>query len=125
MKIRADGTGAGIQNDANNTNITLQNVTIDSNDGAGIRTSVALNMKNGLNNILNVNGKGTGFAFEQHDGSATTGNLDIGTGYTIEVLNSEGSGIRANTDGRIDTKADINVHDSAGGSAIIAKTSAR
>ncbi|NTX84269.1 autotransporter outer membrane beta-barrel domain-containing protein [Citrobacter youngae] len=121
VKIRADGTGAGIQNDANNTNITLQNVTIDSNDGAGIRTSVALNMKNGLNNILNVNGKGTGFAFEQHDGSATTGNLDIGTGYTIEVLNSEGSGIRANTDGRIDTKADINVHDSAGGSAIIAK----
>ena len=121
VKIRADGTGAGIQNDANNTNITLQNVTIDSNDGAGIRTSVALNMKDGLNNILNVNGKGTGFAFEQRNGDAVTGNLTVGKGYTIEVLNSEGSGIRANTDGRIDTKADINVHDSAGGSAIIAK----
>ncbi|EPJ3205953.1 autotransporter outer membrane beta-barrel domain-containing protein [Citrobacter freundii] len=121
VKIRADGTGAGIQNDANNTNITLQNVTIDSNDGAGIRTSVTLNMKDGLNNILNVNGKGTGFAFEQHDGSATTGNLDIGTGYTIEVLNSEGSGIRANTNGKVTTSADINVLNAAGGSAIIAK----
>lgn len=33
VMIRADGTGAGIQNDANNTNITLRDVTIDSNDG--------------------------------------------------------------------------------------------
>ncbi|WP_447215360.1 autotransporter outer membrane beta-barrel domain-containing protein [Citrobacter pasteurii] len=121
VTISAKGTGAGIQNDANNTDITLNDVTINANDGAGIRTSVALNMKDGLNNILNVNGKGTGFAFEQRNGDAVTGNLTIGTGYTIEVLNSEGSGIRANTDGRIDTKADINVHDSAGGSAIIAK----
>ncbi|SUX75027.1 adhesin autotransporter [Citrobacter freundii] len=121
VMIRADGTGAGIQNDANNTNITLRDVTIDSNDGPGIRTSVALTMNDGLNNILNVNGKGTGFAFEQRNGDAVTGNLTIGKGYTIEVLNSEGSGIRANTDGRITTNADINVHDSAGGSAIIAK----
>ncbi|HAT7503938.1 TPA: autotransporter outer membrane beta-barrel domain-containing protein, partial [Citrobacter braakii] len=121
VMIRADGTGAGIQNDANNTNITLRDVTIDSNDGPGIRTSVALTMNDGLDNILNVNGKGTGFAFEQRNGDAVTGNLTIGKGYTIEVLNSEGSGIRANTDGRITTNADINVHDSAGGSAIIAK----
>lgn len=35
VMIRADGTGAGIQNDANNTNITLRDVTIDSNDGPG------------------------------------------------------------------------------------------
>ena len=121
VMIRAEGTGAGIQNDANNTNITLCDVTIDSNDGPGIRTSVALTMNDGLDNILNVNGKGTGFAFEQRNGDAVTGNLTIGKGYTIEVLNSEGSGIRANTDGRITTNADINVHDSAGGSAIIAK----
>lgn len=121
VTISANGTGAGIQNDANNTDITLNDVTINANDGPGIRTSVALNMKNGLNNIINVNGKGTGFAFEQRNGDAVTGNLTIGKGYTIEVLNSEGSGIRANTDGHIDTKADINVHDSAGGSAIIAK----
>lgn len=56
--ISAEGTGAGIQNDANNTDITLNDVTINANDGPGIRTSVALNMKDGLNNILNVNGKG-------------------------------------------------------------------
>ncbi len=121
VTISAKGTGAGIQNDANNTDITLNDVTINANDGPGIRTSVALNMKDGLNNILNVNGKGTGFAFEQRDGGSVTGDLTIGKGYTIEVLNSEGSGIRANTSGRITTNADINVHSSAGGSAIIAK----
>lgn len=121
VTISAKGTGAGIQNDANNTDITLNDVTINANDGPGIRTSVALNMKDGLNNILNVNGKGTGFAFEQRNGDAVTGDLTIGKGYTIEVQNSEGSGIRANTDGRVTTNADINVHDSAGGSAIIAK----
>ncbi len=119
--ISAEGTGAGIQNDANNTDITLNDVTINANDGPGIRTSVALNMKDGLNNILNVNGKGTGFAFEQRNGDAVTGNLTIGKGYTVEVHNSEGSGIRANTDGKVTTNADINVYDSAGGSAIIAK----
>lgn len=121
VTISAEGTGAGIQNDANNTDITLNDVTINANDGPGIRTSVALNMKDGLNNILNVNGKGTGFAFEQRNGDAVTGDLAIGKGYTIEVLNSEGSGIRANTDGKVTTNADINVHDGAGGSAIIAK----
>lgn len=121
VMIRAEGTGAGIQNDANNTNITLRDVTIDSNDGPGIRTSVALTMNDGLNNILNVNGKGTGFAFEQRNGDAVTGDLTIGKGYTVEVRNSEGSGIRANTDGQVTTSADINVHNSAGGSAIIAK----
>ena len=119
--ISAEGTGAGIQNDANNTDITLNDVTINANDGPGIRTSVALNMKDGLNNILNVNGKGTGFAFEQRNGDAVTGNLTIGKGYTVEVHNSEGSGIRANTDRKVTTNADINVYDSAGGSAIIAK----
>lgn len=121
VMIRAEGTGAGIQNDANNTNITLRDVTIDSNDGPGIRTSVALTMNDGLNNILNVNGKGTGFAFEQRNGDAVTGDLTIGKGYTVEVRNSEGSGIRANTDGQVTTSADINVHNSTGGSAIIAK----
>lgn len=121
VTISAKGTGAGIQNDANNTDITLNDVTINANDGAGIRTSVALNMKDGLNNILNVNGKGTGFAFEQRNGDAVTGNLTIDKGYTIEVLNSEGSGIRANTNGKVTTSADINVHNATGGSAIIAK----
>lgn len=123
VMIRADGTGAGIQNDANNNNILLRNVTIDSNDGAGIRTSVALTMtdRDSEGNILNVHGKGTGFAFEQRNGGETSGDLSIGKGYTIEVLKAEGSGIRANTDGALTTNADINVRDGAGGSAIIAK----
>lgn len=121
VTISAKGDGAGIQNDANSNNILLRDVTINANDGAGIRTSVALTMNGSEGNTLNVNGKGTGFAFEKRNGDATTGDLSIGQGYTIEVLNAEGSGIRANTDGVLTTNADINVHDGAGGSAIIAK----
>lgn len=86
-----------------------------------IRTSVALTMNDGLDNTLNVHGKGTGFAFERRDGGEISGDLSIGKGYTIEVLKAEGSGIRANTKDALTTNADINVRDSAGGSAIIAK----
>lgn len=125
VSISALGTGAGIQNDANSSDITLNDVTINANDGSGIRTSVALNVKDGANNTLNVTGNGTGFAFEQRDGSAVTGDLNIGTGYTVLVHNAAGnatgSGIRANTDGNVTTSADITVQDSTGDSAIIAK----
>lgn len=91
---------------------------------ARIRTSVALNVKDGANNVLNVSGDGTGFAFETRDGGAVTGDLNIGTGYTVNVTGSDGSGIRANTDGKVTTAADINVNNAAGSSAIIAKMSA-
>lgn len=121
VTISALGSGAGIQNDANRSNITLNNVTINATDGPGIRTSVALNVKDGANNVLNVSGDGTGFAFETRDGGAVTGDLNIGTGYTVNVTGSDGSGIRANTDGKVTTAADINVNNAAGSSAIIAK----
>ncbi len=125
VSISALGTGAGIQNDANSTNITLNDVTINANDGSGIRTSVALNVKDGAGNKLNVTGSGTGFAFEERDGSAVSGDLNIGTGYTVLVHNAAGnatgSGIRANTSGNVTTSADITVQDSTGDSAVIAK----
>lgn len=125
VSISALGTGAGIQNDANSSDITLNDVTINANDGSGIRTSVALNVKDGAGNKLNVTGSGTGFAFEERDGSAVKGDLNIGTGYTVLVHNTAGnatgSGIRANTSGNVTTSADITVQDSTGDSAVIAK----
>ncbi|WET39597.1 autotransporter outer membrane beta-barrel domain-containing protein [Citrobacter enshiensis] len=125
VTISALGSGAGIQNNAERSDITLNKVTINANDGPGIRTSVELNVKDGADNELNVTGAGTGFAFEKQDGSATTGNLNIGTGYTVlvhnDANNATGSGILAKTNGNLTTKANITVQDTTGDSAIIAK----
>ena len=125
VTISALGSGAGIQNHAESSDITLNNVTINANDGPGIRTSVALNVKNGANNLLNVTGAGSGFAFMKENGDNATGDLVIGTGYTVLVHNNTGNatgnGIDARTNGRLTTRADITIQDATGGSAILAK----
>lgn len=125
VTISAQGSGAGIQNHAESSDITLNDVNINANNGPGIRTSVALNVKDGANNSLNVTGAGAGFAFMKEDGSATSGDLTIGTGYTVRVHNatgnSTGNGIDARTNGKLITRADINIEDETGGSAILAK----
>lgn len=126
VTISALGTGAGIQNHAERSDITLNNVTINANDGPGIRTSVALNVKDGANNILNVTGSGAGFAFTtQDDATPASGDLTIGTGYTVRVHNDTGNatgqGIYANTLGNVTTSADIVIADATGGSAVLAQ----
>lgn len=125
VTISALGSGAGIQNHAESSDITLNDVTINANDGPGIRTSVALNVKDGANNMLNVTGSGSGFAFMKENGDNATGDLVIGTGYTVLVHNdtgnATGNGIDARTNGRLTTRADITIQDATGGSAILAK----
>ncbi|AST78865.1 TPA: autotransporter outer membrane beta-barrel domain-containing protein [Citrobacter farmeri] len=125
VTISALGSGAGIQNHAESSDITLNDVTINANNGPGIRTSVALNVKDGANNVLNVTGSGSGFAFMKENGDDATGDLTIGTGYTVRVHNdagnATGNGIDARTNGRLTTRADIIVQDATGGSAILAK----
>lgn len=125
VTISALGSGAGIQNHAESSNITLNDVTINANDGPGIRTSVALNVKDGANNLLNVTGAGSGFAFMKDNGDNATGDLAIGTGYTVLVHNdagnATGNGIDARTNGKLTTRADITIQDATGGSAILAK----
>lgn len=125
VTIEALGSGAGIQNNAERADITLNDVTINANDGPGIRTSVALNVKDGANNHLNVTGAGAGFAFVNQDGSQASGDLTIGKGYTVLVHNdagnATGTGIFAKTNGSLTTSADITVQDVTGGSAIVAQ----
>ncbi|MFV0548892.1 MAG: ESPR-type extended signal peptide-containing protein [Limnobaculum xujianqingii] len=129
--INVSGSGAGIQNNANSSNIKLNNVTINAADGPAIRTAVTFTADDSnanTGNVLNVMGddsnfSGAGFAFENEDGSNTTGDLHIGSGYTINVDNAThtatGDAIRARTDGSVDTQANIYV-DAAGGAAIYA-----
>lgn len=129
--IDVTGSGAGIQNDANNSNIQLNNVTINAGDGPAIRTSVSLNA-GGANNVLNVtgndaSGSGAGFAFENKNSSDLIQGKDltIGGSYVINVGNAAGdatgSGIRARTTGNVTTSTTINIHDKTGGSALLAE----
>ncbi|MGU3413943.1 autotransporter-associated beta strand repeat-containing protein [Enterobacteriaceae bacterium C34A] len=130
-EIDVAGTGAGIQNDANNSNIQLNNVTINAGDGPAIRTSVSLTA-GGSNNVLNVTGNdlagsGAGFAFENKDSSDLIQGKDltIDGSYIINVGNAAGdatgSGIRARTTGNVNTSTTVNILDKTGGSALLAE----
>ncbi|MBB1201834.1 autotransporter outer membrane beta-barrel domain-containing protein [Enterobacteriaceae bacterium 89] len=130
-QIDVTGSGAGIQNDANNSNIQLNNVTINAGDGPAIRTSVTLSA-GGANNVLNVtgndaSGNGAGFAFENKDSSDLIQGKDltIDGSYVINVGNAAGdatgSGIRARTTGNVSTSTTINIKDRTGGSALLAE----
>ncbi|MBF7993701.1 autotransporter-associated beta strand repeat-containing protein [Rahnella laticis] len=116
--IDISGSGAGINNKADTSNINLSNVTINASDGPAIRTAVTFNAE-GTGNQLNVSGSGAGFAFENADGSNTTGNLTIGTGYTIDVTGANGNGILAKTSGSVTSGANITMG-ATSGSAISA-----
>lgn len=130
-KIDVTGTGAGIQNDANNSDIQLNNVTINAGDGPAIRTSVSLTA-GGSDNVLNVTGNdfagsGAGFAFENKDSSDLIQGKDltIDGSYVINVGNAAGdatgSGIRARTTGNVSTSTTVNILDKTGGSALLAE----
>ncbi|KFC07069.1 putative transporter, partial [Trabulsiella guamensis ATCC 49490] len=114
----AGATGNAIENAGNLTNLQLTNTTIDVADGAGVRTSVTIDKTN--SGTINVSGAGTGIAFENADGSATTGNLDLSgsSGLTINVSGAGGTGINANTSGTVDTAVNVNVTSASGGSAL-------
>ncbi|MDX6018795.1 autotransporter-associated beta strand repeat-containing protein [Scandinavium sp. V105_16] len=106
-------SGAGINNNANASSINLSNVTINADDGPAIRTAVTFAAE-GTGNVLNVSGSGGGFAFMQADGSATTGDLTIGTGYTI-YGNGDGSrGVLARTNGKVTSGTNITMASGAG-----------
>lgn len=111
--IGVTGTGAGINNNASASNINLNNVTINAGDGPAIRTAVTFSAE-GSGNILNVSGSGSGFAFMQSNGAQTSGNLTIGTGYTINGNGTNSRGILARTAGAVDSGSTISMGTTAG-----------
>ncbi|MRS15482.1 transporter [Enterobacteriaceae bacterium RIT691] len=111
--IDLTGSGAGINNNASSSNVNLTNVTINAADGPAIRTAVTFSAE-GSGNELNVNGSGSGFAFMNADGSATTGNLTIGTGYTINGNGAGSTGILAKTNGVVNSGTNITMGAQAG-----------
>lgn len=106
-------SGAGINNNANASSINLSNVTVNADDGPAIRTAVTFAAE-GTGNVLNVSGSGGGFAFMQADGSATTGDLTVGTGYTINGNGNGSRGILARTSGKVTSGTNITMASGAG-----------
>lgn len=111
--IDLTGTGAGINNNASSSNVNLNNVTINAANGPAIRTAVTFSAE-GSGNVLNVSGNGSGFAFMNADGSATTGNLTIGTGYTINGTGANSVGVLARTNGTVNSGTSITMGPTAG-----------
>ncbi|EAN4330393.1 transporter [Salmonella enterica subsp. enterica serovar Oslo] len=111
--INVTGSGAGINNNASSSDINLNNVVINSDDGPAIRTAVTFTAE-GSGNTLNVSGSGSGFAFMQADGSQTSGNLTIGNGYTINGDGTDSTGILARTTGDVSSGSTITMGATAG-----------
>ncbi|MGN6482718.1 autotransporter outer membrane beta-barrel domain-containing protein [Luteibacter sp.] len=118
--IAALGTGNAIENAADTSAITLDQAVLRTNNGAGLRTAVAIDPASSA--TLDVDGSGTGYAFRRADGSATTGDLAVGSGFTINGRGAGSTGIQALTDGAVESAATVNILDAAGGSALVAGT---
>ncbi|EHJ8506378.1 autotransporter outer membrane beta-barrel domain-containing protein [Salmonella enterica subsp. diarizonae serovar 47:k:z53:[z84]] len=129
-KINVNAAGAvghGIENRAEIEGIKLTNTTeINVADGIGLRTSASLAKSN--SGTINVDGSGTGLAFQKADGSETDNNLDMtnSAGLVINLKGASGTGILANTkDGAVvKSGASVNVMQSDGGSALVVNNTA-
>ncbi|HEX4500135.1 MAG TPA: autotransporter-associated beta strand repeat-containing protein [Scandinavium sp.] len=110
--IDVEGSGAGINNNADSSNVNLNNVTINAADGPAIRTAKTFNAE-GNGNVLNVDGSGIGFAFMDANGGMTGGNLTIGRGYTINGTGAGSIGIMAKTAGAVNSGTNITMSEGA------------
>lgn len=117
--IGAYGTGSVINNRAETDQISLNNVFLDVGAGNGIRSATSFDYNGRA--YINVTGGGTGYRFANADGSTTSNDLVIGPDYTIFV-SGNGTGVRANTTGRVINDGFIAMYDLNGGSAIVTST---
>ncbi|MBP2169385.1 outer membrane autotransporter protein [Erwinia toletana] len=104
--------------------LALNNATINSAgtangvwqlpDAAGITAT---------NTIINTSGSGAGFFFSTEDGSLTDADLNVPAGFQINVQGDAAMGISANTTGRIENHANVNINNAAGGPALFSANS--
>lgn len=112
------GSGAGINNIGEISNILLQGTTFNIGSGIGIRT--ATNLVPSSTAILNVSAGGIGVALQNADGTTAAGDLLLGSGLQVAVSGAAGTGILANTAGTLDSSASVSILDPGGGSALVA-----
>ncbi|MDR0786853.1 MAG: hypothetical protein LBG44_03200, partial [Gemmatimonadota bacterium] len=120
--IQALGTGSGIENAGEISAVSFAGTTIVAGNGAAIRTATSFDATPASTATLTVTGAGTGFLFQKADGTAASGNLALGSGYTITVDGSSGTsggtGVLANSTGTVANAATVRVTDALGGSAV-------
>lgn len=123
-KLKATGTGSGIENAGNATNITLKKAEIEVNNGAGIHSAVGFSpSSDSQSGVINVEGNGTGILFENMDGSMTDNAITFtqAKGLVVNVKGANGNGIVANTSKAVNTTGSVNVIDANGGAALEVK----
>ena len=117
--IGAYGSGTALNNRAGISDISLSNVRFEANGGTGVRSATSFDPAGSAQ--IHVGAGGTGYRFENADGSTTGNDLVIGRDYRIEV-NGSGTGVRANTRGRVIAQGLIDIRDADGGSAIVTRS---
>lgn len=120
--IGAYGSGTALNNRAGISDISLSNVRFEANGGTGIRSATSFDPAGSAQ--IHVGAGGTGYRFENADGSTTGNDLVIGRDYRIEV-NGSGTGVRANTRGRVIAQGLIDIRDADGGSAIVTRSASQ
>ncbi|CNK37454.1 autotransporter protein [Yersinia enterocolitica] len=120
--IDMTGSGNGIENTAEISDINLSDAVINVGSGAGIRTATALAQTDNV--TINVEGaNGTGFLFEKNTAGNKTTDVELnlaGTnGLTINVNSASGQGLLTNSSANVTSGANINVNQLAGGSALV------
>ena len=120
--LGAYGSGSVINNRAETSNISLDNVMLDVSGGNGVRSATSFD-PNGRA-LINVSGGATGYRFENADGSTTSNDLVIGKDYAI-LVSGQGTGVRANTSGKVISQGSIGIRDFNGGSAIVTSTASQ
>lgn len=122
ITIGAYGSGSAINNRAETPNINLDNVRLEVANGNGIRSATSFNSAGSAQ--INVSGSGTGYRFENANGSTTSNDLVIGPEYSI-VVTGTGNGVIANTRGNVISQGLIDIQAANGGSAIVTKTASQ
>ncbi|MBK0095551.1 autotransporter outer membrane beta-barrel domain-containing protein [Erwinia sp. S63] len=122
ITIGAYGSGSAINNRAETPNINLDNVRLEVANGNGIRSATSFNSAGSVQ--INVSGSGTGYRFENANGSTTSNDLVIGPDYSI-VVTGTGNGVIANTRGNVISQGLIDIQAANGGSAIVTQTASQ
>ncbi|WP_336777562.1 autotransporter outer membrane beta-barrel domain-containing protein [Pantoea sp. USHLN256] len=120
--IGALGSGSALNNRAETANISLDNVMLEVSGGNGVRSATSFDPNGRV--LINVSGTGTGYRFENEDGSTTSNDLVIGKDYSI-LVSTQGTGVRANTSGSVISQGSISIRDANGGSAIKTSTASQ
>ncbi|WP_312045323.1 autotransporter outer membrane beta-barrel domain-containing protein [Erwinia sp.] len=118
--LTVNGSGSAINNVAETRNISLTNTYIYARgSGSGIRSATAFDPQGTV--TIEPSGGATGYTFANADGSTTDADMLLPHGMVI-LVGSDGTGIRANTTGKVISEGNIYITTESGGSAIVSQT---